>query len=212
MAALWLEALFEQRVGNARRVADLAERLRALVETHALRDGRAVHLWFRGWAEAQLGDPLAGCRLIREGHDEAMGLELHAYAGETLGHAGEALLRAGDCAAARQHLDEALQCAHSSGERRCLVQLLLLDARIADAQGKPACAAQSIRLAIAEAHSQESPWLQLIASTALCERDDASDDDTQALSSLLDRITEGIDTAPVVKARALVSRTEPASC
>ena len=40
MAALWLEAMFEQRVGNAERVADLAERLLALVEEYALPDGR----------------------------------------------------------------------------------------------------------------------------------------------------------------------------
>jgi len=212
MAALWLEAMFEQRVGNAERVADLAERLLALVEEYALPDGRAVHLWFRGWAEAQLGDPRAGYRLIREGHEEALRLDMRAYAGESLGYATEALLRAGDWSAARQQLDEAMQFANSTGERRCLTQLLLLDARIADALGEPALGRESIRQAIVEAHAQEALWLQLIATTALCERPDASDEDAQALASLLDRLTEGLDTVPVARARALLRRTAPTPC
>ena len=110
----------------------------ALVEEYALPDGRAVHLWFRGWAEAQLGDPRAGYRLIREGHEEALRLDMRAYAGETLGYATEALIRAGDWLAARQQLDEAMEFANSTGERNCLTQLLLLDARIADALGETA--------------------------------------------------------------------------
>lgn len=212
MAALWIEAMFEQRVGNAERVADLAERLRALVEEYALPDGRAVHLCFRGWVEAQLGDPRAGYRLIREGHEEALRLDMRAYAGETLGHATDALLRAGDGSAARQQLDEAMQLANSTGERRCLTQLLLLDARIADARGEPARARESVRQAIVEAHAREALWLQLIATTALCERADASDEDAQALASLLDRLTEGLDTVPVARARALLRRAAPAPC
>ena len=158
MAALWLEAMFEQRMGNAERVADLAQRLLALVEEYALPDGRAVHLWFRGWAEAHLGDPRAGYRLIREGHEEALRLDMRAYAGETLGYATEALIRAGDWLAARQQLDEAMQFADSTGERECLTQLLLLDARIADALGEPARARESVRQAIDEARAQEALW------------------------------------------------------
>lgn len=210
MAALWLEAMFEQRVGNAERVADLAQRLLALVEEYALPDGRAAHLWFRGWTEAQLGDPRAGYRLIREGHEEALRLDMRAYAGETLGYAAEALVRAGDWPAARQQLGEAKQLANATGERRCLTELLLLDARIADALGEPARARESVRLAVAEARAQEALWLQLIATTALCERADASDEDADSLGSLLDRFTEGLDTAPVARARALLRRTAAA--
>ncbi len=212
MAALWLEAMFEQRVGNAERVADLAQRLLALVDEFALPDGHAVHLWFRGWAEAQLGDPRAGYRLIREGHEEALRLDMRAYAGETLGYATEALIRAGDWLAARQQLDEAMQLASSTGERSCLTQLMLLDARIADALGEPARARESVRQAIAEARAQEALWPHLIATTALCERADASDEDARSLGSLLDGFTEGLDTAPVARARALLGRAVPALC
>ena len=212
MAALWLEAMFEQRLGNAERVADLAEQLRTLVEEYALPDGRAVHLWFRGWAEAHLGDPRAGYRLIREGHEDALRLDMRAYAGETLGYATEALIRAGDWLAARQQLDEAMEFAHSTGERSCLTQLLLLDARIADALGETARGRASVRQAIAEAHAQQAPWQQLIATTALCERADASDEDARSLGLLLDQLTEGFDTPTVARARAILSRTAPALC
>jgi DNA-binding winged helix-turn-helix (wHTH) protein len=212
MAALWFEAMFEQRIGNAERVEHLAEQLLAVVEEYALPDGRAAHLWFRGWAEAHRGDPRAGCRLIREGHEQALRLGMRADAGETLGYAVEALVRAGDWVAARQQLDEALQCAAATGERKCRPQLLLLDARISDALGEPARGRESVGKAVAEARAQEAPWLQLVAMTALCERDDASEEDAESLASLVDQITEGLDTAPVARARTWLERAAPALC
>ena len=117
---------------------------------------RAVHRWFRGWAEAQLGDPRAGYRLIREGYEQAVRLGIRAWASETLGYAAEALARAGDWIAARRELDEAMQCADAIGEREYLTQLLLLDARIADALGEPDRARESMRQAVAEARAQEA--------------------------------------------------------
>lgn len=212
LAVLWLEGMFELRMGNARRVAELAARLQALGEEYALPDGRAAQLWFRGWAEAQLGDPRAGYRLIREGHGEALRLDMRANAGEMLGHATEALVRAGDWLAARQQLDEARRFADATGERKCLPQLLLLDARIADALGEPTRARESVQLAIDEACAQEALWQQLIATTALCERADASDEDAGSLASLLDRLTEGLDAEPVSRARAMIERTAALRC
>ena len=91
-------------------------------------------------------------------------------------------------------------------------ELLLLDARIAEALGEPARARESVRQAIAEAGAQEALWPQLIATTALCERTDASEEDARSLSLLLDRLTEGLDTAPVARARALLRRAAPALC
>jgi tetratricopeptide (TPR) repeat protein len=66
-AAFWLEALFEVRMGNPARVADAAERLARLQDEYDGPEGKAAALWFRGWAQAHLGDPRAGHRLIREG-------------------------------------------------------------------------------------------------------------------------------------------------
>jgi len=205
MAALWLEAFFEVRMRNPERVADVAERLRRLAEEYAQPEGRAAHLWFRGWAEAHLGDPRVGYRLIREGWEEGARLGLHADAGETLGYAAEALARAGDWLAAREQLDEAMQCASAMGDRKYLPELLLLDAEIAEALGEPERSRQSIQRAIEEARAQEAVWPQLVALSARCERADADDDDFAALALVVEQLTEGLDTAPVARARVLLS-------
>ena len=203
-AALWLDAWFEVRMDNPGRVADLSDELRALVEENAMPQARAAHRWFRGWAQAQLGDPRAGYRVIREGYEQAARLGMRAWASETLGYAAEALARAGDWVAARRELDEAMQCASAIGGREYLPQLLLLDARVADALGERDRAREAMRQAIAEARSQEAPWLEMIALSALCERDDATAEDFAALAQVVNQITEGLDTAPVARARALL--------
>ena len=82
--------------------------------------------------------------------------------------------------------------------------MLLLDARIADGLGEPDRARESIRQAIAEARAQEAMWLELIALSALCERKHATAKDFAALRHLVDRLTEGLDTPPVARARALL--------
>jgi DNA-binding winged helix-turn-helix (wHTH) protein/tetratricopeptide (TPR) repeat protein len=204
-AALWLDAWFEVRMGNPGRVADLSDELRVLVEENAMPLPRAAHRWFRGWAEAQLGDPRAGYRLICEGYEQAARLGMRAWASETLGYAAEALARAGDWVAARRELEEAMQCASAIGGREYLTQLLLLDARIADALGEPDRARESMRQAIAEARAQEAPWLQLIALSALCERAYATAEDLQSLRRVVNQLTEGLDTAQVARARALLA-------
>ena len=205
MAALWFEALFELRMGNAERVAAIADELRVRTEEHPLPQIRAAQLWFRGWAEAQLRDPRLGYRLIREGCEQAARLGIRAWMSETLGYAAEALVRAGDWPAARKQLDEAMERASAIGEREYLPRLLLLDARIADALGERDRAREAVRQAIAEARSQEAPWLEMIALSALCERDDATAEDFAALRHVVDQLTEGLDTPPVARARALLA-------
>ena len=204
MAALWLDGLFAVRLGNPARVADISEQLRVLADEHALAGARAAHLWFRGWSVAQLGDPRAGYRLIREGYELSVRLGIRAWACETLGYAAEALARAGDWAWARQQLDEAMQCADAIGERQCLPQLLVLDARIAYALGESKRAGEAIRQAIDEARAQEAPWLEMIALSAVCERKDATKRHREALRLVLERVTGGRDTPPVARVLALL--------
>jgi len=211
MAALWFEALFELRMGNPGRVAAIADELRARAEEHPLPQIRAAQLWFRGWAEAQLGDPRLGYRLIREGCEQAARLGIRAWRSETLGYAAEALVRAGDWPAARKHLDEAMEHASAIGEREYLTRLLLLDARVAQALGERDRAREAMRQAIAEARAQEAPWLEMIALSALCERGDATAEDFAALAQVVNQITEGLDTAPVARARALLKAAGPAA-
>jgi tetratricopeptide (TPR) repeat protein len=177
----------------------------ALAEEYALMPHvRAVHLWLSGWAQARLGDPHAGYRRISEGYEQAVPFGLRALASEARAYGAEALALAGDWVAARRELAEAMRCADAIGERQYRTQLLLLDARIADALGEPDRARESIRQAIAEARAQEAVWLELIALSALCERKDATARDSAALRRVVDRLTEGLDTPPVARARALL--------
>ena len=209
-AVLWWDALFGVLMGEPERVRDVGEQLRALVDEYAL-EARAPHLWFRGWAEAHLGDPRAGYRLIREGCEQAVRLGIRAWGSETHGYAAEALARAGDWSAARKELEEALQCTNAIGERQYLTPLLLLDARISDALDEPARARESTLQAVAEARAQESLWFQVRALSALCEREDKTAEDVASLRLVLDQLTEGLDTAPVEKARALLKKTRSKS-
>lgn len=205
-AALWLEALMELRIGEVERVARVAERLGRLAEEHEFPQARSVHLFLGGWAEARLGDPRAAHARIREGHAQALRAGTRAWSSETLGYAAEALALAGDWRAAHGELEEAMRCAEELGERQYLTQLLLLDARIADALGEPGRAAQSLRKALAEARAQQAPWAELAALSALCESGRGRAEDVQALRRLLEE-TEGADTSAVARARALLAAT-----
>jgi ATP/maltotriose-dependent transcriptional regulator MalT len=207
MAALWFDALFELRMGNPGHVAEVAERLRALAEEHELPQGRVAHLCFAGWAEAQLGDPRVAHRLIRQGYEEALRLGIGAWGSETLGYAVEALARAGEWPAARQALEQAMQCAEEIGERHYLPQLLLLEARIAEALGQHTRAHDAARRAVAEARAQDAPWLEMIALSALCERKGARTEDFESLRIVTEQLTEGLESPAVARARALLSET-----
>ena len=174
LAALWLEALFELRLGNAPRVAAIGDELEALDQEFCLVHARAASLWFRGWAQVHSGAPRAGHELIREGYALAVKIGMRARASETLGYGVEALVLAGDWTAARQAVDEAMSCADAIGERGYLPQLFLLDARIADALGEDTRANESTSQALAEARAQETPWLETLALSAIAEREAAS--------------------------------------
>ena len=206
VAVLWLDALFHVLIGEPERVAQACARMRDVSEKHALPQGRAAELWFRGFAEARLGDPRAGHRLIREGYDHVARLGVRGWATETLGYAAEALALAGDWTGARRELDEAMQCARDTGEGKYCTQLLILSGRIADALGDARQALKSMQEAAADARAREAPWLELLALSALCERGGATAEDRAALRRVVDELTEGRDTPPVASARALLSK------
>ena len=85
MVAIWFDALFEVRLGNAERVAALADEMQALVDEFALAQGRTACRWFRGWADARMGEPRDGYRRIREAYEENTRLGMLAGASEILG-------------------------------------------------------------------------------------------------------------------------------
>lgn len=201
--ATWRQALLEVRLGNAERVAALAEEMQALVDEFSLAQGRTACRWFRGWAQAMSGAPLEGHRLIREAFEENSRLGMRSGASEVLGYAAQALLLAGEHDAAQAQLQEALQVADELAERVYLPQLWLLEAAITRAQGRAEAGAAAARRAIEEARAQESPWLELLALIDLCEHHDAAASERSALALLVERLPEAGGTVPVRHARRL---------
>ena len=165
LVAIWHSALFEVRLGNADRVAALADEMRALVDEFTLAHGRTASRWFRGWAQSRTGQPREGYRLIREAFEENRRLGMMAGGSETLGYGAEALALAADWDAAQRELEEALQFADRYGERVYLSQLHLTAAAIARARGDSAGAKAAVERAVSEARAQEAPWLERLALT-----------------------------------------------
>ena len=210
LAALWYSALFEVRLGNAERVAALADEMHALVEEFALAHGRTACRWFRGWADARTGQPRDGYRRIREAYEDNTRLGMLAGGSEVLGYATEALVLAGDWDGAQYELEGALQVADTLEERVYLPQLFVMQAAIARARGDRAAADAAIRRAIAEARAQEAPWLELMALIELCDRHGATAKDRRALAALVDQLPEARDTPAVARARALLEKAKSA--
>jgi hypothetical protein len=208
LVAIWHGAMLEVRLGNAERVAALADEMQALVDEFALAHGRTACRWFRGWADARMGQPRDGHRRIREAYEDNTRLGMLVGGSEVLGYATEALVLAGDWDGAQHELEDALQVASTLGERVYLPQLFVMQAAIARARGDRAAADAAIRRAIAEARAQEAPWLELMALIELCDRHSATAKDRRALATLIDQLPEARDTAAVARARALLDKTK----
>lgn len=210
LVAIWFDGLVEVRLGDAERVAALADEMRSLVDSYALAHGRTGCRWFRGWAEARIGDPREAYRHIREAYEENTRLGMLAGGSEVLGYAAEAMLLAGELEAAQRQVDEAIQVAKTLDERVYLPQLFLTEAGIARARGESAAARASVQRSVAEARAQEAPWLELMALLELCEHEDAAVKDRRALAELVERLPEAAGTTTVARARALLGRTKAA--
>ncbi|MHA6202974.1 AAA family ATPase [Dyella soli] len=210
LVANWLEALLEVRLGDAGRVATLADEMQALVDEFSLGQGRTACQWFRGWADAWQRDPRGGYRRIREAYEENARSGMCSGASEVLGYAAQALLLAGDIDAAQAELTAALQVAQELAERVYLPQLLLLEAAIAWAHGQADAGAVSARRAIEEARLQEASWFELLALVELCEHHAATAEERGAMRTLVGRLPEAADTALVGRARSLIERAKPA--
>lgn len=203
LAAAWQEALMEVRLGDAQRVAALADEMRALVDEFALEQGLTGAQRFQGWAQTRLGRAAEGAAIALAAHDEGLRQGLRAGSSEVLGYAAEALLRAGDVGAAQARLDEALRFADELGERVYLPQLMQLEAAIARASGRADAGAAALRRAIAEARSEQAAWLELLALVDLCEHHAATTKERQRLAALVDALPEAAATEPVQRARSL---------
>ena len=206
LVANWYSALLEVRLGNAERVAALADEIGTLVDEFGLAHGRSASRWFRGWADARMGNPREGYLQIRQAYEQNVRTGMVVGSSEILGYAAEALLLAGDLDAADAQLREALQLANDMDERVYLPQLRLMDAAIARARGERNAEVDGIRQALDEARAQQAPWLELIVLGDLCASGAANPKDRRALATLIDSMPEASDTDAVVKARALLAK------
>lgn len=209
MVVIWFDTLIETRLGNVGRVASLAAEMRSLVDEFALAQGRTASRFFQGWAEARLGRPREGFRMIRDACDENRALGMVSGTTETLTYAADALIAAGDFEAAQAHLDEALGLVEQHDERICLPQLHLIDAAIARHRNNQDRADAAIRSAIEEARAQASPWLELLALTDLVEHAAPSAGELEAMAALVTRLDEAQDTPLVLRAQALFAGRRP---
>lgn len=203
LVAAWQEALLQVRLGGAPQVAALADEMQALVDEHALAHAAMACRWFRGWAQAHMGRPLEGARLIQQAHSENVRLGMRSGASEVHAYAVEALLLAGEVQSAQTELERALQIVDELGERMVLPQLLLLQAAIARAGGAPEAGLAAARRAAEEARAQEAPWLELMALVELCENHPAAWPERRDLAALVERLPEAADTALMNRARVL---------
>jgi tetratricopeptide (TPR) repeat protein len=210
LAALWYDALFNVRIGDAARVAQLADGMDALVEDYALAQGRTVRRWFRGWADARQGRAAEGYRLIRDAYDENTRLGMLSGGSEVLGYAAEALLHAGDLAGAERELQHAFAVAQAQAERVYLTQLHLVQAGVARERGDDGAARAGVLRALDEARAQQAPGLELLALTELCLHADATVAEREAQAALAARLPQARGLSERVLARAAATSPPPA--
>ena len=202
--ALWCAAMFEMRMERPDRVAEHAQALCKLVDDHAIGQAQGPSRWIRGWAEAHLGSPQEGLRLILEGFEFNRRVGMVSGGCEVLGYAVEALMLARDWDGAQAQLDKARELGQRFGERILFMYHHLLQSRIDVGRGDIAAARRSLEGGIAEARSQESMWMEVRQLVHLCALPDASKQDFAALKAAYDRLPEGFSTALISRARGLL--------
>jgi DNA-binding winged helix-turn-helix (wHTH) protein/tetratricopeptide (TPR) repeat protein len=202
--ALWCAAMFEMRMQRPDRVADHAQALCKLVDDHAIGQAQGPSRWIRGWAEANLGSPQEGLRLILEGFEFNRRAGMVSGSSEVLGYAVEACIRARDWDGAQAHLDKARELGQRFGERILYMYHHMLQSWIDSGRGDFAAAHRSLEGGIAEARSQGSLWMEIRLLVQACGLPDAKKADFAALKVAYDRLPEGFSTTMISRARELI--------
>jgi DNA-binding winged helix-turn-helix (wHTH) protein/tetratricopeptide (TPR) repeat protein len=204
MLTLWVAALHDVRRGDYDAAERHAVELRQLVDRTLLTQGYGPARWLLGYAQAQLGSPREGLKLILEGFECYARLGMLAASTETLGYAAEALVLAEDWNGAREQIDAALALAERLGERVEITNLRLLEARIALANGDRVRARSAVLEGLAEARAQATPFYETKALVALCELPDRTPKDLSALRDAVARFPQGKGIAFLDRAAALL--------
>jgi len=204
MFVLWMAGMLEVRCDAPEKVSAIAALLNDFVEKNMIAHGYGPAHWLRGWAQARLGSPQEGYRLIREGYESHARLGMFTGNTETLVLAAEALILAGDDAAAERELDEATQLATRIDERMANCSLLLLRARIAGRRKQADAEHEFMRRALVQARSEASPYHELKSLVALCSSSFATREDLGALRQLSLAWQEGRDLPLLARAAELL--------
>jgi tetratricopeptide (TPR) repeat protein len=205
LLAQWLGGMIEVRLRHPDLVRQRGLALEKLLANHMLLQAEGPILWFRGLAEAQLGDPRQGLAWILEGYERRMRLGLRAGTTEVLGYVADALVLDRRWEPALEKVNEALRSVEECGEHALLPDLLLIRARIEAGLGNPQQAQATMREALRIARSQGALMDELNALVALVEFDNESTADVDALAAAYARVTEGFDTTNITGARLLLA-------
>lgn len=152
--ALIHAGLLAIRLGQPARVLEIAESLQRLAGELPPGQAGGPAQWLRGWASAQLGDPLAGHADIVAGDAEEQRLGFERGRSGVLGLAADALLRAARWDDAQRQLDAAFELAARTGERLHLPTLWRLRAGAWQGLAEPARADEALEASALEAERQ----------------------------------------------------------
>jgi predicted ATPase len=176
----------------------------------------------RGWALAQRGRAEEGIALIREGLAAYQATGAECVRPHYLALLAEELARQGQVVEGFRVVAEARAALATSGERRWEAELdrlegelLLLQASPAETPPGPADAEACFRRALAVARRQGATSLELRAAVRLgrlLHQRGRPEEGREALAGVYGQVAEGLDTADVREARALLDALGMASC
>ena len=206
LLAHWAACMVEIRLRNPERVLALAETLGTITATHSVGHGEGPSRWCRGWAQAQLGDPIGGHRLTLEGYERHARYGMYAGCPIVLCFAAEALALAGDWDGAARHVDEGLALAQRMGETVAVPDLLFMQARVGSARGDREAARASLQEAVAQSRLHGAQGYEIDALIRLCEQDDSrAQEALAALREACTTLPQGFDVALARNAQTLLA-------
>jgi predicted ATPase len=201
------EAVFERR--DPLLTAKLVAEWLPLVSDYSSTVGVTVAMMLRGWAMVMLGERAAGLAELRDGLDRWRATGSKFRAPYRLGIPVAALIEVGEVGEAMAVLGDAFQLMESTGDRWYEAELhrfkgLLLLASSGDRQAEAEACFQH---AIGVAHSQGKRLFELRAALALSRQHCDPEQRKRRcalLASLYGAFTEGLDTADLKEAKALL--------
>jgi class 3 adenylate cyclase/tetratricopeptide (TPR) repeat protein len=204
---------FGSSVALMRREPEIVEErcaaMQRLLDDHQLGLGHfgSTAKILRGWAAAVTGRPDKGCELAKEGLSETRRSGYARFSFQ-LGIMAEVLHLTGDFPAALDVIEEAIQVAEETGERRWLPRLLHDKAHsLMAATGGVSAAEDALKNSVLVARQQQARSAELRAATSLARlwRDQGKREEARdLLAPVYGWFTEGFDTLDLKEAKALL--------